>query len=121
MNITEISVNEAISSANSYEHVLAYEFSRIVWGNPSEVSVNWDECTEAYLFNEKEQIHVWNDGMEHKAAKLAGEDATDHYIDKKLLLADRFGKDKMLIVREYLEPDEDGQVFVAYTRLLSVI
>ena len=52
-----------------------------------------------------------------------GQGVTYYCVDRKYEVANIFkaGTGKQIIIREYLNSDEDGQTFVEYTRLLDVI
>ena len=113
--------------ASEYKYALVYEFSRITLNDATQVKWDLDELSEAYLFNKNEQIHVFRSDDGIRAIYFC-EDQEDQpkdygYFDRKYKLDGKFDKNarKALIIRDYLEPDEDGQAFVSYTRLYDVI
>lgn len=84
--------------------------------------INWDECIEIYAFNDKSQLHIFNDESELKASVFC-EDSDMKYYDKPCNLKSKFAKPfskKSIIERKYFEPDEDGQMCVKYTRLIEI-
>ena len=120
MRIEEIKNDDIKGMTGNYDYVLINEYSKFSFGRTEDVSLNWDQCSEAYLFNEKEQIHVFLEDNDLKAVKVT-EDASDvHYLDRNYEVSGRFNSIcKEVTVREYLNPDEDGQAVVTYTRLVS--
>lgn len=119
MKIDPISIEETKNALNEYDYALIYEFSSIVAGKISEIAINWEECKEAYIFNRNEQIHVFLCDGELKAVKFE-EDAQDISVDREYSVANKFNRiGKNIVVRSYLEPDEDGQMHVRYQRLIT--
>ena len=77
------------------------------------------ECIEARFFSEAEEIRFFrkDDGL--NAVKISDGDA--EYMDEDYIMADKFASvGKSVTLRKYLEEDEDGQVFVAATRLYKI-
>ncbi len=120
MNRSVISIEDVDGRTDSFENVLAYEYSRVILGKPSEDPVNWDECTEAYFFDNTRQIHVWREDGQLNAVEISCDGSDEYYVDRKYRILDKLAKGKTLTVREYLKPDEDGQMSVMCTRLISV-
>ena len=115
------SVNTIEDLVSSYRYALIYEFSRVLLGDATQVNVNFDELNEAYLFNKSEQIHIFKVDGVLKGVKATEEISDEHFFDKKYKLDSKFkALGKIIVVREYLEYDEDGQAIVSYTRLLDV-
>ena len=67
-------------------------------------------------FKEKEELHIFERNGETKAVHVFETDEVKDIILKSYLM--RNGK--KLVVKEYLQPDEDGQAVVKYTRPLSM-
>lgn len=120
MKIEEIKIEDVKSLSANYEYVLFYGYSDIDFGKTSGISLDWDQCSEAYFFNKAGQIHVFRDNDMLKAVRMSEENGDKHYMDRTYDITGRFGSVcNEIIVREYLSPDEDGQAVVTYTRLLS--
>lgn len=121
MNTKKITFEDAKREAAEYSYILAYEFSRVLLGRTNETSVSWDECQEAYLFDEGAEVHIYRDGDMLHAVKCSAETDEDVFVDRVYELAGQFSSiGRRVRVREYLVPDEDGQVTVEYTRLVAI-
>ena len=120
MKLNNISFDEAKNSIQNYSHVLAYEYSRLVFDKAANADINWEECTEAYIINDVSQIHLFRTDDGFNAVKCE-EEENDHYSDITYLLAQKFSAiGQSFTVRNYFTEDEDGQKSVAYQRIVSV-
>ena len=120
MKLNNISFDEAKNSIQSYSYVLAYEYSRLVFDKAANADINWEECTEAYIFSETSQIHIFKSDDCFNAVKCE-EEENDHYSDISYQLAQKFSAfGQSFTVRNYFTEDEDGQKSVAYQRIVSV-
>ena len=115
-----IEISEIVNEIGKYSYVLAIEMSKVRFGKATDTEFSWDECMEAYLFNNEEQIHVYRKNNELYAEKTAGIVSKD-YVDRRYKLANRFASvGESIIIRQYLRPDEDGQISVCFTKLMNV-
>lgn len=119
--ITKISLEEAKNAVKSYDYGLIYYMSSMVFDAISNIcEINWDECMEAYFFDKEGQLHIYRDEDVLTVQKFS-EIETLAMVEKKYELANTFKElGDSVVVREYLEPDEDGQMYVAYKRLCTV-
>lgn len=119
-NISKISIDDAKNKLTEYKYALVYGISSVLFDTTESISeINWDECKEAYFFDEKGQLHIYesDDGL---CAVQFCEPEEVKYIDKKYVTAGKYKKIAGKIIRrEYIDFDEDGQMFIAYTRLVS--
>ncbi len=128
-----MTLDDIISDFYKFDFALIYEFSdvmlfRINKENPDQDNINWDECLEVYLFNEDKQIHAYRRDGELVGKQLSDQElnmpeqkTNPEFVDRKYELDNKFlGVGKTITVREYLAPDEDGQMHVVYTRLVCV-
>ena len=81
-----------------------------------------EQLTEARLFSETSELHIFQceDGWCAVSVEEIGE---AEYIDELRPISKEFqkeGKQQQLCVRKYISYDEDGQAFVALTRLYGV-
>ena len=121
MNINDITLEEAKNAVSSYDYVLAYELSRVVFDKACGVKIHWDECTEAFFFNEVGQIHLYLDEGNLVGKKITAETDDDCYVDKQYSISSKFDKvGKKIVVRDYLGFDEDGQAYVKYSMPVCV-
>lgn len=125
-SIKSLSFQEAEELFYNYEYCLIYEISDVVLNRLERLcEIDWNEVQEAWLFDEKGQLHIYRDEGILLAARV--DDAVldhAHTLEKTYRLADtnkfRIDGNKMIIVKEYIDFDEDGQSYVAYTRLLRL-
>ena len=103
------------------EYALLYYPGDVVLNKQEMISdINYDEIQEAYFFDKTGQVHLFDDGFEKKAVRFNHFEGD--YVEKGFLLSNKY-KDigKKIVVREYLESDEDGQNYVAYTALKEIV
>ena len=120
--VKKLTIDEVKSQISNMKYALVYEISRVVFDKIDKIAtINWDVCLEGYFFDDNMQIHVYDteDGL--KAVSFTEpEDA--EFIDKEYDLSGKYQSvGKVIKKREYFDYDEDGQVYVAYTRLVDVI
>ena len=83
-------------------------------------SINWPECLEARLFCENSEVHIFETEDGRKAV-LKEDDGTEDTFVKKFQMSNKFKEmGDAICVKEYLSYDEDGQVYVALTRLSGI-
>ena len=119
----------SVSLADAEALIKAYEYGLMIMISDMKLVAvdglelpDWDECIEAYFFNEDGQLHIYRNEEEQLIGVVMEEKKDLNYHDVTYALAENkkiFAGDKV-IVREYLDVDEDGQTFVAYTRLKSI-
>lgn len=116
-----INIEEAKNLLQNYEYTYLQMMSEHILDRVSAVSsIEWDELIEAYFFNSDSQIHIFREDDEFIA--VLTDDMEDcHTFDRKYSLAGKYqNQGKCVIIREYLKADEDGQSYVAATRLLGI-
>ena len=125
-----------------YDYGLIYMISEMFFKKTEEINeIKWDECVEARFFSEKSEMHIFNedgvlvatqiiddiegtfdDSAKEKTVLSVGEgDIREaEIIDLEYETENRF-KDygRTFKVRKYMAPDEDGQMIVLNTRLVS--
>lgn len=119
--IKKLSWEEAKSKVMTYDYALIYYMSSMIFAPITDiVDMNEEECLEAYFFNEKGQLHIYRNEDELTAREFTEEENLT-VVEKKYGLANVFkGIGSAVIVREYLESDDDGQMYVAYKRLSAI-
>ncbi|MBQ9887296.1 MAG: hypothetical protein IJM37_10645 [Lachnospiraceae bacterium] len=106
------------ANIDEYEYALIYLLSEIRLLKVCELTdINWDECYEARFFSQNKERHVFTIDGVLQAIDVEDDDIEENIVIKKYELNKG---DKYLIVQEYLEYDEDGQVKVKLTRLRGV-
>ena len=86
-----------------------------------------DECIEIRLFGEDKELHLifGDEKRAVRAVDVASENTDENVLIRKYIINSRFLKNglgdyKNLIVKQYLNVDQDGQVYVGLTRLQDV-
>ena len=99
-------------------------YSDICCGEQVHDQINWDELVELRAFGEQGELHVYEQNGSLKAIEiLETEDSREDMVVKYYPVRKtvcNMGKHTVLAVKEYLEPDEDGQAVVVYTRPLRL-
>lgn len=118
LDIRTITFDEAKQKTTEYPYGIIHMMSELQYGRMEDLTVNWDELVELRAFSEKEELRIYqgNDGM---TAQCCTETQMDPG-NVILLEYDMRGGGKLL-VKEYLEPDEDGQAVVRYTRPVAMV
>ena len=108
-----------------YDYALIYGYSCKRMCRVSDIKdmgeLDWDECVDTRLFSETEEVHVFRCDGDLRAVRITESDKLDdsQYIDRCYeLKGNTLGKH--VIVRQYLKYDEDGQAYVALSRLMEI-
>ena len=116
-------ISETLKKENreKYKYALVYRLSEIKLCKTEQLTdADFDECTEARLFSADRELHLF-ETEEGMCAVEVADDGASECILKKYELASRFSKEgKTLVVKEYLDYDEDGQAVVCLTRLADL-
>lgn len=118
MKWTKLNEQEAQVQAQDYPYVLVRELSRVYLGEASQVDIQWDEVTEVRFFDGQSELRIWREEKALTAVRLedAQEDETT-CVEWTYPLAHKGAFGQALTVVEYLQYDEDGQMYRAATRL----
>lgn len=115
-----ISLNDAKEQGQLLKWVLVRQLSSIAMGEVSKKTIDWDEVTEVRFFDDKKEIRIFERDGELSAAVIADSagdvDGVD-FRDRTISLEHKEAFGEEITVREYFDYDEDGQIFVAATRL----
>lgn len=117
---TLLNIEDAKQRGSALPWVLVRQFSSIQMGRTKDIAIDWEEVTEVRFFGETEEIRIFEASGTLCAAALrdAGdevEDETCHDMTCKLEHKPHFGNE--ITIREYFDYDEDGQLYVAASRL----
>ena len=111
---------ELEKKAAQYPYVIAHMYSAILCGDSVHEKINWNELVELRAFDEKGELHVYEQNGGLKAVEiLETEDCKEDTVVKRYAVrgaVSNSAKPCYLAVKEYLEADEDGQAVVVYTR-----
>ena len=119
--LAEIEVSKALESRMSYEYALVYMLSEVILCKTEQLKeLDFAECTEARFFSKDKELHLFETEEGMQAVEVSDE-GTDDCMIKKYELAPKFSTaGKILVVKEYLDYDEDGQAMVGLTRLVGL-
>lgn len=102
----------ARAAYETYECVIAHMISDLQYGKREEVTVNWEELLDLRAFDAKGELHVFDRNGTKSAVRITETGEPKDSLVKYCKLRNGMN----LMVKEYLEPDEDGQAVVKYTR-----
>lgn len=118
-----IKIEEAKTLIPEYKYAYLQMMSEHILDEVSNLdSIEWEELIEGYIFDDEKQLHIYRDDGDELVAVIIDDDMKDaHFIDRNYRLSE---KNKTLgnsvIIREYLLADDDGQSYVAATRLVGI-
>lgn len=117
LEFENITIEEAKTRISGYDFCIVHMVSEFQYGRTEDVSVNWEELLELRAFSDQEELRVYRGEHELKAqcCKEMSESSED-----VIKLSYQMRNGQKLTVKEYLEPDEDGQAVVMYTRPVSM-
>lgn len=85
-----------------------------------EVDIDWPELIEARFFNENQELFIWRTGeslLGRRLTETGDTDAVETAVPVMKKFCPTGGK---IVIRKYIDYDEDGQAFVANTRIKKV-
>lgn len=117
----KVEFSRACANIPEYEYALLYMISGIVLTQTdSLVEINWTECMEARFFSEDKELHFFEVDGEMQTIEVSDGDGQNQVV-KEYELAGKFQAiGKTVLVREYIDYDEDGQASVVLTRLQGI-
>lgn len=120
-------VEVAKKMIEGFDYALIYMISEVILKKIDKTdiveSINWEECEEARFFSENKEIHFFRENGKLQAVKTSDDknESKMDWMQKKYKLASKFRNlGRSVLVKEYLEYDEDGQVRIAQTRLMGI-
>ncbi len=115
-----ISLNDAKEQGQLLKWVLVRQLSSVAMGEVINMPIDWDEVTEVRFFDEEKEIRIFERDGDLCSAVIA-DSASDvenvDFRDRTISLEHKGAFGREITVREYFDYDEDGQIFVAATRL----
>ena len=117
----KVEFSKACATIPEYEYALLYMISEIVLTKMDSLAeINWEECTEARFFSEDKELHFFEVDGEMQAVGVSDGDDQNQVV-KEYELAGKFQAiGKTVLVKEYIDYDEDGQANVVLTRLQGI-
>ena len=109
-------VESAKQEIRKYSYALLYMFGKVILTEVSALSeLDWSDCLEARFFGDSGELRFWRESGDYVSAKYSGQGesiTTEYALDGRY--KDRW---KSVSVTQYLDYDEDGQVYVCGTAL----
>lgn len=119
VRILKLEIGEAKNSIDNYEHNLVREISSVQLDKPKD-EIIWGELEEAFFFNDHSALHFFKQQNELAAVEAREKDEDVPVVEKCYKIDPAAKKKGEIIVKEYLDFDEDGQCFVGYVRLAGI-
>lgn len=117
-------LEELFQKAEEYEFTIIYMMSRLLAGKTAEVleeaKSNPDEMLEARFFDSFHELHIFSREGEVKAVMIE-DDGGQMSKEKSYPLSQNFKHLGRLMIVQYFNFDEDGQVYVEQTRCKGFI
>lgn len=114
--------SELKEKAAQYPYVIAHMYSDILCGNCVHDGINWDELVELRAFDEKGELHVYEQNGSLKAVEITEKenaDAEEDTVIKYYQFVNQFPRQISMQTcskRVSRWRNEDGQAVVVYTR-----
>lgn len=116
-------ISAAQKDAAGYAHNVIRQISD-VFVDAAADKIDWDEVQEAWFFDQHTELHFFRTDDELMCVKAEEKENPSHVVTHTYEIANaaKGGREdkSVLEVREYLDFDEDGQCYVAYTRLADI-
>lgn len=123
--IDTVTMEDVKEMYKNYPYALLYMMSELVFAKTEDLeNVLWEECLEARFFGEKGELHLFQINGEIRCRRIEDEDgeAEGEVLTDKYKLDGRFRKlGNGVVVKRYLKYDDDGQAYVALTRLAEIV
>ena len=109
-----LDVNEALDRGLAFPWAMLRSLSRVTLG-PAPTQADADELLEACFFSPDAEIRLWREDGALQAAILSEEPGDRVLEERRSIENPAFGRE--LTVRRIIAFDEDGQAYIAATRL----
>jgi len=114
MKIEKIKSGDIASLIKDFDNRIIYYFDNLKFGK-GQIELDTDNVNEAFFFEEGKCLHIYReDGIkgilyieDRRIKSLFGEQILEERILKEPL--------KVLVVKKYIEYDEDGQAYISRT------
>jgi hypothetical protein len=119
--IKKLELSEAQREIVKYDYALIYLMSdRLLLPVSALPELAWDECIDARFFSDDGELHIFEDDGQLSAVQVSDAGEEDTVVQKYELSKHFSNLGNTLLVQEYLEADEDGQMQVKLTRLKGI-
>ena len=104
-----------------YKNALIMNISDMLLKRTVDISdMNLDEVVDARLFSETGELHIFNDDGKMRFVRVTDEE-DDTSIEEAYIIGNRKNViGKRILVKKYINFDDDGQAYVYLTRLMGV-
>lgn len=83
-------------------------------------TVNWQELIEARFFGGKQELHIWREGDAFVGRRLTETGNADAVEMEVPLMRKFFPAGGKMVIKKYIDYDEDGQAYVANTCIRDI-
>ena len=114
MKIEKIQRGNITSLVKEFDNYIIYYFDNLEFGK-GQVELDTDNVNEAFFFKEGKCLHIYReDGIK---GIIYIEEPDNEFISEEQILEERILKEplKALIVKKYIEYDDDGQAYISRT------
>lgn len=114
MRIEKIESSDMTSLIQDFDNHIIYYFDGLNFGK-EQVEIDIENINEAFFFKKEKCLHLYReDGIK---GILYIEESSDEFIAEEQILEERILKEslRILIVKKYVEYDEDGQAYISRT------
>lgn len=121
--IEAISLSDVKEKLSAYKYALLYKIESVdlvVLTGADELNDLLKECYEARFFDETGELHLYEQDGELVGIAVCDADDEDFLLTEYALDNQYLEKGKYLVVKQYLKPDDDGQMNVVLTRLAGI-
>ncbi|HHV29774.1 MAG TPA: hypothetical protein GXX73_09320 [Clostridium sp.] len=112
MKIEKIQTGDITSLIKDFDNHIIYYFDSLKSGK-GQVEIDTDNINEAFFFEEGKCLHIYRE--EGIKGILYIEESDSEFIIEKQILEEKILKEPLraLIVKKYIEYDEDGQAYIS--------
>lgn len=122
LEILQYKQEEFEQRIENYPYALLYYLSEVQLTKCAklEKKIDFSQLLEGRFFGQQGELHIFRDEEQLRAVEVKEIGKTD-YIEQKVIFGKNFQKaGRYLMVRKYVDYDDDGQAVVALTRLRSI-
>ena len=121
--IEVISLSDVKEKLSAYKYALLYKIESVdlvILTGVDDPNDLLKECYEARFFDEAGELHLYEQDGELVGIAVCDANDEDFLLTEYALDNQYLEKGKSLIVKQYLKPDDDGQMNVVLTRLAGI-
>lgn len=117
-------LNKDFLKSLELEEAIIYCYDEIITDKVENLSLDIDNILEARIFNEAMELRIWRDEGELKGTVFKEINEISTPIEEEYILYPRkkeYSYPGKLIVKKYIDYDEDGQAYISYVKPSKLI